>query len=675
MDYYPRYKWDLWTKDLVFPTLGLQREKIGVVRVLFYYRLLLLRRSFDGDVIKRAAAAEHFSTTAMVEPYKEEAASTVNMSIKKKEFLSTAMKRTSEWIFSQEMPYDVTVHAGGASFSLHKLPLVSKCGYIKKIVSEASDADVSVIEIPNVPGGAEAFELAAKFCYGINFEISIENIAILRCVAEYLEMTEDYGVGNLMGRTEDYLNEVALKSLAGAISVLHQSENLLPMAEKVKLVSRCVDAVAYIACKDSQFGLPCKAENGLESVNSSSATQPKPIEDWWAEDLTVLRIDFFQCVVMALLARGFKKYALGPILMLYAKKSLRGLDIFGKGRKKIQSIQEHKKRVVVETIVSLLPREKNALSVSFLSMLLRAAIYLETTVACRLELEKRMALQLNQAVLDDLLIPSLSFTGETLFDVDSVRRIMMNFLEYEMDGCLLCCNVQDDYVSPPPSDMERVGKLMESYLAEIASDRNLSVSSFISLAELIPEQARLTEDGMYRAIDIYLKAHPALSEMESKKVCSLMDCQKLSREACAHAAQNDRLPVQTVVQVLYYEQQYLRDVKNGSDMGGESPAFPHKLNLYSTNYQPARDQLSSLRRENEDLKIELVKTQLRLKKLEKSAASNPVERMPSSDKPPLPRKSFINSMSRKLGRLLDGVKPSDSKRRTRPSKDRRHSVS
>ncbi|KAB2617587.1 hypothetical protein D8674_013456 [Pyrus ussuriensis x Pyrus communis] len=39
---------------------------------------------------------------------------------------------------------------------------------------------------------SEAFKLAAKFCYGINFEISIENIAMLRCVVEYLLMTQDY---------------------------------------------------------------------------------------------------------------------------------------------------------------------------------------------------------------------------------------------------------------------------------------------------------------------------------------------------------------------------------------------------------------------------------------------------------------------------------------------------
>ncbi|GFQ08488.1 BTB/POZ domain-containing protein at5g67385, partial [Phtheirospermum japonicum] len=220
-------------------------------------------------------------------------------------------------IFSQEIPSDVTVNAGGTSFTLHKFPLVSKCGYIRKLVSESMDADLTVVEIPNVPGGPDSFELAAKFCYGINFEITTENIAMLRCTAEFLEMTEDYAVGNLVGRTEAYINEVALKSLAGAVSILHSSENLLPIAEKVKLVSRCIDTIAFVACKDSQFAAPMRADGGL---NDS-----KPIVDWWAEDLTVLRIDLFQRVLIAMMARGFKQYALGPILMLYAQKSLRGL--------------------------------------------------------------------------------------------------------------------------------------------------------------------------------------------------------------------------------------------------------------------------------------------------------------------------------------------------------------
>ncbi|CAN4090580.1 unnamed protein product [Withania somnifera] len=401
-----------------------------------------------------------------------------NMTTNRKELLSNIMKRTSEWILSQDIPSDISVHVGRTSFALHKFPLVSKCGYIRKLVSKSSDTKVSAIEIPDIPGGAEAFELPAKFCYEINFEISSENIALLRCVAEYLEMTDEYAVGNLVGLTEAYLNEAALKSIASLISMFHSSEKRLRIAEDTKLVNRSIDTVAYSFCKDSQ-------------------------------------IDFFQRALIAMMSRGFKQYALGPS------------DISGKGRKKIEARTEHEKRVVLETTVSLLPMEKNALSVSFLSLLLRAAIYLETTISCRVDLERRMSLQLAQAILDDLLIPSYSLTGDTLFDVETVRRIMANFLEYEMVGNRLGFNDEED-ASPSASDMKKP-------LTAI------SVSEFISVAKVIPEQSRITEDIMYKAVDMYLKAHPALSDVERKKVCSVMNCQKLTPEACAHAVQNERL--------------------------------------------------------------------------------------------------------------------------------------
>ena len=45
-----------------------------------------------------------------------------------------------------------------------------------------------------------------------------------------------------------------------------------------------------------------------------------------------------------------------------------------------------------------------------------------------------------------------------------------------------------------------------------------------------------------------------MTKYEKKKLCRLMDCKKLSINACMHAAQNDRLPLRVVVQVLFFEQ-------------------------------------------------------------------------------------------------------------------------
>ncbi|KAH9303655.1 hypothetical protein KI387_008059, partial [Taxus chinensis] len=562
---------------------------------------------------------------------------------KQKQLLANAMKRTSEWIFSQEIPSDVTVLAAGAKFSLHKFPLASKCGYIRKLVAEAQDADLSMITLSDIPGGAEAFELAAKFCYGINFEVSTTNIAMLRCVAEYLQMTEEYANANLVSRAEAYINEVVLKNLSSAVMVLHLCEKFLPMAEDLKIVSRCIDVIASEASTESQFG----SSNQANSQGSTSPlnSQIKPVIDWWVEELIVLRIDFFQRVLIAMKGRGLKHGSLGAALMFYAQKSLRGLvrkdehssksqlssdfslkEIFGTSKKKIEHEEEHEQRILVETIVCLLPTEKNAISVSFLCWLLRAAIYLETTVACKLELEQRIGLQLEHATLDDLLIHSFSFSGDTILDVDTVQRIVVNFLEQEKHydlETLFLCGPNEDHFSPALIDLIRVAKLIENYLAEIAPGANLSIAKFTGLAELIPEQARTTDDGIYRAIDIYLKAHPSLNELERKKVCSVMDCQKLSREACAHAAQNERLPIQIVVQVLYFEQQRLRNAMSGTFVESEfgRPSQKIKKSGAARSVHSPHDESVVLRQENQDLKLEIAKLRLRLCDLEKDRPS------------------------------------------------------
>jgi phenylalanyl-tRNA synthetase beta subunit len=45
-----------------------------------------------------------------------------------------------------------------------------------------------------------------------------------------------------------------------------------------------------------------------------------------------------------------------------------------------------------------------------------------------------------------------------------------------------------------------------------------------------------------------------LTKVERKKICGLLDVKKLTMDASMHAAQNERLPLRVVVQVLFFEQ-------------------------------------------------------------------------------------------------------------------------
>ncbi|KAL3509876.1 hypothetical protein ACH5RR_029277 [Cinchona calisaya] len=88
------------------------------------------------------------------------------------------------------------------------------------------------------------------------------------------------------------------------------------------------------------------------------------------------------------------------------------------------------------------------------------------------------------------------------------------------------------------------------------------MSTFISIAELsiaVSEAIHGSSDGIYRAIDIYFDTHRYLTESEREEICKLLDCNKMSLEACEHAAQNERLPLRVVEQVLFVVQLQMRE--------------------------------------------------------------------------------------------------------------------
>lgn len=387
------------------------------------------------------------------------------------------------------------------------------------LVVEEREGETSRVELEGVPGGAEGFELAAKFCYGACLEISKHNVAILRCVAEFLDMSEEHGEDNLVFQTESYLERLGRQTFKDIVATLYSCEHLLPMAEDLKIVSRCIDWAATKAVLEQDVE---SNHNGLIPFHDFQHS-PNNNFDWWVNDLTILHISFYQRVLAAMKEKGLRPEGVGGALVFYAQKSLKGLtkknfslwDTMGNKKKNFDATttMEHEQRILVETIVSLLPREKHAASINFLIGLLRTACMLETTLACRLDLEKRIGAQLHKATLDDLLIPSFGkYEEETLFDVDIVHRLIASFIEQQEeddfeDNISEVYDEVDGFNSPTQNPMVKVGKLLDGYLAEVAADANLNLSKFVALAELIPEFARPVEDGLYRAIDMYLKVH------------------------------------------------------------------------------------------------------------------------------------------------------------------------
>ncbi|KAL0419987.1 UNVERIFIED_CONTAM: BTB/POZ domain-containing protein [Sesamum radiatum] len=87
--------------------------------------------------------------------------------------------------------------------------------------------------------------------------------------------------------------------------------------------------------------------------------------------------------------------------------------------------------------------------------------------------------------------------------------------------------------SPKQSSIIKVSKLLDNYLAEVALDSNMTPSKFIALAEILPDHARMVYDGLYRAVDIFLKVHPNMKDSERYRLCKTIDCQKLLKRPAA----------------------------------------------------------------------------------------------------------------------------------------------
>ncbi|KAK1324109.1 BTB/POZ domain-containing protein [Acorus calamus] len=588
------------------------------------------------------------------------------------------------WFCTTGLPSDVVVEVGEMSFHLHKFPLMSSSRKLQLLITEQEQSNPNrqteedeeeeeieeeaqhVIALHDFPGGAEAFEAAAKFCYGVKVDITAANVAALRCAAEYLEMTSDGGGGgdeesvepSLASRSERFLSHTVLRSLRDSIRVLKSCEHLLPLAEELAITRRCIDSIAAKVASLSPdgdpalFGWPIN-DDGPAAAAGAGAVLWNGIDtglrrqrnpNSWIDDLTVLCLPFYGRVVDAMKSRGAHPESVEASLVHYAKKSIPGLTRSTRKTSSASLVTEAEQRGLIEIVVANLPSKTSSNS-RFLFGLLRTACILGASQACRDALERLIGRQLERATLDDLLVPSYSYLIETLYDVNCVERILGHFLDGldERDD-----NDDDDEAEADP--VVAVGRLIDGYLAEIASDANLDAGKFCNLAMALPDRARVYDDGLYRAVDVFLKAHPRLTEEEREKVCGVMDCRKLTLEACTHAAQNERLPLRAVLQVLFFEQLQLRQAIAGT-LGEVPPSPPQAAVRGEVGVVAGGGDVATWRkavRENQVLRLDMDSVRSRVHELERECST--MKR--AIEKIDRPRAAVSNRATGGIGSLL-----------------------
>ncbi|KAG0526284.1 hypothetical protein BDA96_06G132800 [Sorghum bicolor] len=482
-----------------------------------------------------------------------------------------------------EVATDLQIQVDRSLFRLHKFPLLSKCQLLQALC-----ADTDAVELRGFPGGADAFEACAKFCYGVAITVGAHNVVPLRCAAGRLGMTEAADRGNLAAKLDSFLASCLLRRWRDALAVLRSAGRCNALAaecEDLGVTSRCVEAVAMLITTDPAAGGGNAALAARACSSSSSSSSP-----WWARDVSDLRVDLFWRVMVAVKAAGtVKGRAVGDALRTYARRWLPTVSRSGylvvEQTDIISTADEgsfdfdvvaRNSQLLVERMVSLLPAERNAVPCSFFLKLLKAANVLGASPASKAELTRRAALQLEDANVSDLLIPSCA-SETTLYDVDAVMAILEELALRQ--AAAAAAGVPE--ASPPHARghrrsrsaessefegarrstsaaashgaMVRIGRLVDGFLMEVAKDPNLPLEKLIAIAEAVPDCARPEHDHLYRAVDTYLRVHPEMDKGSRKKLCRVLNCRKLSETASMHAAQNELLPLRVVVQVLFFE--------------------------------------------------------------------------------------------------------------------------
>jgi len=402
---------------------------------------------------------------------------------------------------------------------------------LKKLITDFTNEDESnrVLQLDDVPGGDKTFALVIKFFYNVKLDVTASNVVSLRCAAEHLQMDENYGEGNLIAKTEAFLNEV-FSNWSDSMKALQTCEEVKTCAEELHIVSRCIDSLAMKACSDpNMFNRNVEGHDSsknstqdptLLNVISSETKSVSPSDDWWYEDLSLLSLPLFKRLILAIEGKGMKPDNVSRSLIYYIKRFVplmnrqaNDKNSVNPGTTTTSAISEANQRSLLEEILGLLPNKKGVTPSKYLLRLLSTAMILHASSSCIENLEKRIGSQLDQAELVDLLIPNMGHSVETLYDIDCIHRIIDHFMSISQatTASTSPCIIEEgplvartDALAP----MTIVANLIDAYLAEVAHDVNLKLPKFQALASAIPDYARPLDDGLYHAIDVYLKVRP-----------------------------------------------------------------------------------------------------------------------------------------------------------------------
>lgn len=364
-----------------------------------------------------------------------------------------------------------------------------------------------MVELPdNFPGGADTFEMIALFIYGSSTLVDPFNVASLRCAAEFLEMTEEYSSGNLCERFDIYLNQVVLQNWDDTLIVLQKCQTLLPLAEELLIVSRCIESLAFMACMEildperrrEKPTVTLEALANQQQPWNSETVKEMVKQDLWIKDIIALPFTFFKRIIGSLRRQGMKEKYVSPIILFYANKWIISTKTSQFCRDE-HDIGNYKSEVsdILQGVVDMLPigeKASKVIPVGFYFSLLSRSLELSLREDSMEKLHQQIVCLLNFARVEDFLLP----TSCTDSISSTVEVAMMESIFSAYASSLMLPS------HTPLSKNSIVAELWDMYLTKVARDPQLKSKRFTQLIETIPMSIRQTHDHLYRALNTYL---------------------------------------------------------------------------------------------------------------------------------------------------------------------------
>lgn len=340
----------------------------------------------------------------------------------------------------------------------------------------------------NFPGGADGFELMARFCYNNGTsEITPSNIVLLNCAAHFMEMSSNSSATlNLVDQTEKSLEGINYWTWSELLVALKQCQDLLPATDSSFVLDRVLDClIGRLALPTIASPFTCSTGNSScqfssDTTSICSTRYNCSPATWWFEDLLFLNVILFEKVTRMMISQKLDHGTIFKFLIFHQKSRFFSVTLADKCK-------------ITEVAINLLSLlDRSSLSCKGLFDFLLVVSSLKKISRCyKLKLESLIGSQLDQATLDHLLVPP-PHKKNYMYDVNLVLRLVKAFL---LEGWM------------NPSRLKKVASLMDSYLKEVAPDLFLKPSKFAELVLILPDSARESSDRLYQAIDIYIQVH------------------------------------------------------------------------------------------------------------------------------------------------------------------------